>query len=94
MIKEYTIKSSSKKDDYSVVLYFDEGLIVPEKCSCTCAHGSFYRFTQANLAIGKWACSHIKEAMKKHSAGEIDNIELERRENGKRDPKPIYPIFQ
>ena len=57
MIKEYTIKSKDKKskENYSVCLCLDElDVIVPEKSSCTCKHGSFYRFTQVNIAAGNW----------------------------------------
>jgi len=97
MIKEYTIKSNSKKgEEYSVVLYLDEiGIIIPDRTSCTCAHGSMYRFTKENIALGRWECAHIKEAIKKYKNGVPDNIQIEKEENdGKRDTKPIYPIFQ
>lgn len=96
MIKQYLIKSRSKKEeDYTVNLTLDEvGTIIPSKTTCTCKHGSFYRFTQTNIASGAWQCFHIKEAIKKLQKGEKDIIQIEREENdGKRDPKPIHPIF-
>jgi hypothetical protein len=96
MLKEYTIKSNKSKEEYSVVLNFDDaGVIIPQKTTCTCKHGSFYRFTQTNIASGRWQCAHIKEAIKKYKNNEPDNIQLEQEaNNGKRDTKPIYPIFQ
>jgi len=98
MIKEYFIKSRDKKkkeEGYSVILNFDElGSIIPEKTTCTCKHGSFYRFTQVNKERGAWQCFHIKEAIKKHKNGELDNIQLEKEaNNGKKDTIPLYSIF-
>jgi hypothetical protein len=93
MIKNYLIKSKSKNDDYSVILTFDEGKIIPQKTTCTCKHGSFYRFTQTNIASGKWQCSHIKEAIRRYEHGEKDLIQIEKEETDERNPKPLYPIF-
>jgi hypothetical protein len=96
MIKQYSIKSRNKKEEnYTVNLTFDEiGNIIPEKTTCTCKKGSFYRFTKKNILLGKWQCFHIKEAIKKYKNGEPDIIQIEKEANdGKRDPKPIYPIF-
>jgi hypothetical protein len=92
MIKSYIIKSNSKNDDYSVVLFFDRELI-PEKCSCSCKHGSFYRFTKKNIASGKWKCRHIEAALVKYKNGEKDIIEKEKEEKNERNTKPIHPIF-
>jgi len=92
MIKEYTIQSNNKKDAYSVILFFIEGNLIPEKCSCTCRFGSFYRFTQENKKKNKWECVHIKEAIRRYKNGKPDNIERGKKTNG--ETKPIYPIFQ
>jgi hypothetical protein len=78
MLKEYTIKSSDGKKEYSVVLSFN-GKINPEKCSCSCKFGSFYRFTQKNIIAGNWKCIHLIEAIKKYENNEPDNIELEKK---------------
>jgi len=98
MIKEYFIKSRDKKkkeEGYSVILNFDElGSIIPEKTTCTCKWGSFYRFTKENIALGKWKCFHIEEAIRKHKNKEPDNIQLEKEaNNGKKDTIPLYSIF-
>ena len=92
-IREYTIKSSNGKKEYSVILSFN-GKINPEKCSCSCKFGSFYRFTQKNLISGNWKCIHINEAIRKYESNEPDNIEIEGRKNGKnRKGKEIESIF-
>lgn len=96
MIKQYTIKSKDKKKAYSVTLSFFNKIIIPEKSSCTCKWGSFYRFTKRNIALGKWKCKHIEIALKKYKNKELDDIEKSKREenNGKkRNRKPIYSIF-
>jgi hypothetical protein len=94
MLKEYTIKSSKKEKEHSVILCFNDAImLIPEKCSCDCKYGSFYRFTQKNLIAGRWKCIHINEAIKKFENGEPDNIQIAREvENEKR--KPIYPVIQ
>ena len=85
MIRAYTIKSNSKKnEEYSVILSFIGDKIIQEKSSCSCKHGSFYRFTQKNISLGKWKCKHIEEAIRRYENNEPDNIEIERRENEKR----------
>jgi len=94
MLKEYTIPSQNQNGEYSVLLFFDKsGNLLPDKCSCDCKHGSFYRYTQKNVDAGRWTCAHIKQAIKKHENNEMDNIEMERRKNEKRQIKEIEPIF-
>jgi predicted nucleic acid-binding Zn finger protein len=96
MIKEYTIKSNSKNDeDYDVRLVFDDNLVlIPEKCSCECKKGSFYRFTKKNISMGKWQCRHITEALQKYKNGEKDIIEIEKKELQNIIKKPLNPIFK
>lgn len=94
-IKEYTIRSQTSKVKYSVMLFIDEsGEFVPEKSSCTCAHGSFYRFTKTNLASNNWKCFHVKLAIEKYKKKEPDNIEMEKKGGKHGKTKPIHPIFQ
>jgi hypothetical protein len=99
MIKAYTIPSKTKKEEYSVILNIDDlGNIIPEKSSCTCPHGSCYRFTKLNLSLNNWKCSHMDVAIQKFKNKEPDNIETERRKNGHTEEKQtkekaIYPIF-
>lgn len=95
MIKVYTIKSKSKKNvDYSVLLAFDgHKKIIPEKSSCSCKWGSFYRFNKKNVDAGKWECIHIKKAIRKYIKNEPDDIEISKRRSHEKNRKPIYPVF-
>ena len=92
-MKEYTIKSSTSNDEYSVILITDETGGVTEKSSCDCIWGSFYRFTQDNMANNKWKCAHIEEAIKKYVNKEVDNIEKEANNGEKKPTIQIHPIF-
>ena len=97
MRKEYTIKSNSSSEEHSVVLEFNEdGSLNPEKTTCTCNHGSNYRFTKKNQELGKWRCAHVNDAVRKFFNKEEDNIERERREYDEKireKVKPIHSIF-
>jgi hypothetical protein len=93
MRKIYNIKSNTNEETYSVVLTFDDsGKIDPIKTSCDCKHGSFYRYTQKNMAAGRWKCKHINEAIKLHEKNVPDEI-LKGGENGEKR-REIEPIFQ
>ena len=95
MIKQYTIKSNTKDEKYSVTLTFYDGVIIPEKSSCTCIHGSWFRFTQENIKSGNWKCAHIIEAIKRYKNNIPDDIEIQGRiGNEKNNRKQICPIFQ
>lgn len=91
--KYYTIKSKTTNKEYSVILCFQEGILIPNKSSCTCKHGSVYRFTQNNIKLGNWKCNHLQIAIKKYENKEPDNIEKEQEEQNERNTKQIYPIF-
>lgn len=93
MKKIYEIKSNTTKGEvYSVVLTLDEsGAIIKEKSSCDCKHGSFYRFTQKNMAAGRWKCKHMVEAIKMHENKIPDEIEKEVKNGNK--GKKIESIF-
>jgi hypothetical protein len=93
MIREYTIKSSNGKKEYSVVLSFN-GKINPEKCSCSCKFGSFYRFTQKNIAAGNWKCKHLIKAIEMLKNNVPDKIELEKIEIGKIKLKSLENIYE
>lgn len=88
-IKEYIIKSKKSKEEYSVVLCIENEIVIPEKTTCTCKHGSFYRFTQRNLALKKWKCRHLISAIEKYKRGEPDEIEKAEKDNLKIKSKPF-----
>ena len=94
-MKAYTIRSHNGKEEYSVILSFDDnGNINPEKSSCTCAHGSMYRFTKENIKKGKWKCRHVEKAIERHMMNIPDEIEIKRMEVYNENRKSICPIFQ
>jgi hypothetical protein len=95
MLKEYTIRSSQGNEDYSVILMFSDITkeLVPDKCSCDCKFGSFYRFTQKNILMKKWMCEHMEQALVKLKRGELDNIEIAKKEEKNGKTKSICPIF-
>lgn len=91
MIKEYIIKSKDRKREYSVILSLEDKEIIPEKSSCTCRWGSFYRFTENNKSKGKWQCNHIIQAIRKYAKDELDEIE---KNKGKiKELKSLCPII-
>jgi len=71
-LRREVISRSKKGLKHQVVLVYDENFeLIKEKCSCTCAYGSFYKWSKKNQENGNIVCFHIKKVYKQLTGKEL-----------------------
>lgn len=63
--------SDTTGEEYSVKLVIVDGELDTQLSSCTCPHGSYYRFHKQN---GKPDCKHMWRALRKHDEEEAEKF--------------------